>query len=319
MKAIVIDEFGGPEKMARRDIPAPVPGDDEVLIRIAYAGVNPVDWKIREGLMEKVFPHRFPLTLGWDASGMIVQAGRNVAQTRVGQAVFGYCRQYGTPVERGTYAEFIAVPSSMAVPAPSNLNAAQAAAVPLPALTAWQGVLVAGNLEAQETVLVIGGAGGVGSMAIQIARHAGARVLTAASAANHAYVASLGAHAAIDYRTERLDDAVQRLAPGGVDLVFDCVGGNYLHEALRLLRPGGRMVTIAGMPDEARAAALRVTAKRIVATANPAQLEEVSRLLEAGRLVPPPVEEMSLEEAAAAHARSKGGHVRGKIVLKIAA
>lgn len=319
MKAIVIDEFGGPEKMVLREVARPLPADDEVVIRIAYAGVNPVDWKIREGLMEKIFPHRFPLTLGWDASGFIERVGRNVSPACIGQFVFAYCRQYGAPVECGTYAEYIAIPAAMAVPAPANLSPAQAAAVPLPALTAWQGLLDAGQLKASETVFVIGGAGGVGSMAIQIARHHGARVLTAASAANHAFVASFGAHAAIDYRTERLEDAIARLAPGGVDLVFDCVGGAYLQEGLRLLRPGGRMVTIAGAPDEKRAAELGVSVKRIVATANPAQLQEVSRLLEVGRLVPPPLEELPLNDVVIAHERSKSGHVRGKIVLKVSA
>lgn len=319
MKAIVIDNFGGPEKMMLREISQPVPDDDEVLIRIAYAGVNPVDWKIREGMMEKIFPHNFPLILGWDASGTIEQVGRNVAPSRIGEFVFAYCRQYGTPVEHGTYAGYIAVPAPMAVPAPANLNPAQAAAVPLPALTAWQGLCVAGELRAGETVLIIGGGGGVGSMAIQIARHAGARVLTATSVGNHAFVASLGAHAAIDYRSEPLDDTLRSLAPGGVDLVFDCVGGTYLTDGLRLLRPGGRLVTIAGAPDEKYAAKLGVTAKRIVTTANPAQLQDVSELLAARKLMPPAVQEMHLHEVALAHAMSKAGHVRGKIVLKISA
>lgn len=317
MQAIVIDRFGGPELMALREIARPVPADDEVLIRIDYAGVNPVDWKIREGLMAHLFAHHFPLTLGWDASGVIVEVGGQVAPERVGERVFAYCRQYGKPVEHGTYAQFVALPSAMAVAAPANLSAAQAAAVPLPALTAWQGLFDAGRLQAGQTVLVLGGAGGVGSMALQLARQAGARVLTAASAANHDYVASLGAHAAIDYRGDALPHALGRLAPGGVDLVFDCVGGAYLQQGPHLLRPGGRMVSIAGIPDEGIAAALGVHAGRIVATANPAQLEEVARRLQAGILVAPPVQGMALADVALAHARSKQGHVRGKIVLRV--
>ncbi|GAA4017981.1 NADP-dependent oxidoreductase [Actimicrobium antarcticum] len=318
MKAIVIDEFGGPATMMQRELPQPVPGDDEVLIRIAYAGVNPIDWKIREGLMAKVFPHQFPITLGWDASGTIVQVGRHVAPSRIGQFVFAYCRQYGTPVGRGTYAEFIALPAAMAVVAPANLHPAQAAAIPLPALTAWQGLHTAGQLVAGETVLITGGAGGVGSMAIQIALHAGARVLTVASLENHAFVLSLGAHAAIDYRGTALADGLRELAPDGVNLLLDCVGGTYLSEGLRYLRPGGRMVTIAGVPDVLLAGELGVTAQRIVATANPAQLQAIADLLAAGTLVPPPLEEMDLADVTAAHAKSKAGHVRGKIVLKVA-
>ena len=318
MKAIVIDEFGGPEKMALRDIPVPVPAADEVLVRIAYAGVNPVDWKIREGLMQKVFPHRFPLTLGWDASGTIVQVGQNVSRARVGEFVYAYCRQYGTPVERGTYAEYIAIPEEMAVPAPRNLDAAQAASIPLPVLTATQGLLDAGSLQEGETVAILGAAGGVGGMAVQIARQAGARVIAVASAGNHAFVKSLGAHEALDYRDGNLQEAVLRLEPEGVDMVFDCVGGAYLRDGLALLRKGGRMVTIAGVPDEARAVELGVSARRIVATANPAQLGVAASLFESGILQPLPMELLSLRDAAIAHARSKAGHVRGKIVLNTA-
>lgn len=318
MKAVVIDEFGGPEKMEVREIATPVPGDDEVLIRISHAGVNPVDWKIREGLMQKVFPHRFPLTLGWDASGVIERAGRNVPPARIGEFVYAYCRQYGTPVERGTYAEYIAVPAEMAVPAPRNLDAAQAAGLPLPILTATQGLFDAGALQAGETVVVLGGAGGVGSMALQLARHAGARAIAVASAPNHDYVRAMGAAAAIDYRAGRLAASLAALAPEGADLVFDCVGGDYLHDGIALARRGGRFITIAGVPDEAFAAERGVSARRIVATANPAQLLAASALIEGGELQPLPVEQLAMRDVAVAHARSRGGRVRGKIVLNTA-
>lgn len=318
MKAIVIDDFGGPEKMVLREMPMPALAPDEVLVRIAYAGVNPVDWKIRDGLMQKIFPHRFPLTLGWDASGTIEQVGRDVSRSRIGEFVYAYCRQYGTPVERGTYAEYIAIPEEMAVPAPGNISPAQAAGLPLPVLTATQGLLDAGSLKEGETVLIPGAAGGVGGMAVQIARHAGARVIALASSGNHAFVKSLGAHEAIDYRSGKLQEAVAKLAPGGVDLLFDCVGGTYLSDGLVLLREGGRMVTIAGMPDEVRAAELGISVKRIVATANPGQLRVAASLFESGVLQPLPVEQLSLRDVAVAHARSKAGHVRGKIVLNTA-
>jgi NADPH2:quinone reductase len=318
MKAIVIDEFGGPEKMELRERPLPALAPDEVLVRIAYAGVNPVDWKIRDGLMQKIFPHRFPLTLGWDASGTIERVGRDVSPTRIGESVYAYCRQYGTPVERGTYAEYIAIPADMAVPAPRNLSAAQAAGLPLPLLTATQGLFDAGNLKEGETVLIPGAAGGVGGMAVQIARHAGARVIALASSANHEFVNSLGAHEALDYRHDNLKERLATLASGGADLLFDCVGGSYLSDGLALLRKGGRMVTIAGMPDEARAAELGVSARRIVATANPAQLRVAATLFESGVLQPLPVEQLSLRDVAVAHAKSKAGHVRGKIVLNTA-
>ncbi len=317
MQAIVIDAFGGPEHMALRDIPEPVPQAGEVLVRIDYAGVNPIDWKLREGMMAKVFPHHFPLTLGWDASGAIVQVGAGVDRGCIGQAVFAYCRQFGAPAQHGTYAQYIALPAALAVPAPPNLSAAQAAAIPAAALTAWQGLFDAGALRRAETVLILGGAGGVGTLAIQLARHAGACVFATASEGNHALLAALGADAAIDYDGGALEAAVRQLAPGGVDLVFDCVGGAYLTLGPRLARRGGRLVAIAGAPDAELARELGVSAERIVVGANPAQLRQVANLLATGQIVAPPVEELALHQAALAHARSKAGHVRGKLVLRI--
>lgn len=318
MKAIVIDGFGGPEAMVLREMPQPQPQDGEVLVRIACAGVNPVDWKICEGMMARVFEHRFPLTPGWDASGVIVQVGAGVDPARIGQFVFAYSRLYGTVAQHGTYAEYIALPAALAVAAPPNLSAAQAAAIPTAALTAWQGLLEAGQLRAGQTVLILGGAGGVGTMAIQLARHTGARVLATASAANHGLLMALGAHDAIDYRGEELEPALARLAPDGVDLVLDCVGGVYLQQGLRLLRRGGRLVAIAGVPDAALAAELGVHAERIIVSAKPEQLQAVARLLADGALVAPPIEQFELRDAAAAHRLSKAGHVRGKLVLNVA-
>lgn len=317
MDAIVIDAFGGPEAMQLRRLPRPQPQAGEVLIRIGCAGVNPVDWKLRAGQMAALFPHRFPLTPGWDGSGHIVALGAGVAPQRLGQQVFGYLRQFGTPAQHGTYAQYLAVPDALAVAVPPGLSLAQAAAIPAGALTAWQGLLVAGQLQAGQTVLILGGAGGVGTMAIQLARLHGARVLATSGAANLGLLGALGADAAIDYGAAPLPQALARLAPGGADLVFDCVGGDYLRDGLRLLRPGGRLVAIAGAPDQALAAELGVQAQRIVVGADPDQLAQVAQLLAMGRLVPPPVEQLDWLQAAEAHRRSATGHVRGKLVLAV--
>ena len=236
MQALVYDGFGGPERMGLREIARPRPQEGEVLIRILCDGVNPVDWKVREGMLAAMFEHRFPLTPGWDCSGVIAGVGAGVPQERIGQFVFGYCRQYGTPAEHGTCAQYIAAPAALAVAAPARLSPAQAAAIPTAGLSAWQGLLEAGQLRKGQSVLILGGAGGVGTMAIQLARLHGARVLATASAANHGLVKALGAHAAIDYRSDDLEAAIARLAPGGVDLVLDCVGGPYLQQGLRLAR-----------------------------------------------------------------------------------
>jgi NADPH:quinone reductase len=201
---------------------------------------------------------------------------------------------------------------------PANLTFAQAAAIPLTALTSWQALFDAGRLEAGQSVLIHAGAGGTGGMAIQLARYTGATVFTTASAGNHEYVRSLGADHVIDYRRESFVEAVESISPQGVDLAYVTVGGDVLRNSYRVVRRGGALVSIVDAPDAEDARRVGVRATFVFVEPNGAQLREITRLIEASIVRPPEITEMSLEEAPRAQELSRAGHVRGKIVLKIA-
>ncbi len=315
MKAIVIESFGGPEMLRQADVPSPEPAADEVLIEVAYAAVNPVDWKIREGMLAGMFPHEFPVILGWDAAGTVKSVGKNVTGFRTGDRVYAYCRK--PKVGFGTYAEFVTMNQAAVAPMPKNVGFAEAAGIPLAGLTAWQSLFDAAKVKAGDKVLIHAGAGGVGSMAIQFAKHAGAEVLTTAGSANHAYVKSLGADEAIDYTKENFIDAVRKREPGGIDLVYDAVGGDVQTKSYEVLKKGGRLVAIVNPPVEEEARRYGVDASHVFVTPDGAQLRRIGALIESGAVKPPALQEMRLEEAAEALRRSQEGHVRGKIVLKI--
>jgi NADPH2:quinone reductase len=315
MKAMIINGFGGADRLEMAEVPTPEAQADEVLIRVTYAGVNPVDWKIREGMLEGLFPHRFPLMLGWDAAGTVAAVGPSVTGFEVGDKVYAYCRK--PIVQWGTYAEYVTMASSAVAPMPANLTFAQAAAIPLTALTSWQALFDAGQLKAGQSVLVHAGAGGTGGMAIQLAKHAGAMVFTTASAGNHEYVRSLGADHVIDYQRESFVEVIKARSPDGVDLVYVTVGGDVLRNSYRVLKPGGALVSIVDAPDVEEARRLGIRATFVFVEPNGAQLREITRLIEAGRVRPAAIAEMNLEEAPRAQELSQAGHVRGKIVLKI--
>lgn len=316
MRAVVIDGFGGPEKLREMEMPTPWPGPDEVLIRLAATSVNPVDWKIREGLLVTLFPHHFPLIPGWDAAGTIEALGERVQGFAPGDKVFAYCRK--PEVQWGTYAEYVTMRADAVAPMPASLSFVEAACLPLVGLTAWQALFEAASLKAGQTILIHAGAGGVGGLAIQLAKHAGARVLTTASAANHDYVRGLGADHVIDYAREDFVQATRAVAPEGVDVVFATVGGETLQQSYAALRHGGFMVSIVDAPVEAVSAKRKVLQAFVFVSPNGGQLRRIARLIEAGRVRPPAIEELTLGDAAEAQIRSKAGHVRGKIALRIA-
>ena len=315
MKAMIIEEYGGPQNLKEAEVPDPAPGDDQVLIEIVCAGVNPVDWMIREGLAAEAYPFEFPIILGSDAAGTIAAVGRNVADFAVGEKVFVASSKESDP--NGSYAEYIAADAVSVAPIPGNLSFAQAAGVPLAALTAWQALFDFAGLAAGNAVLVHAGAGGVGSFAIQFAKHAGATVLTTASRVNHGYVTELGADVAVDYRAEDVVAAVKATHQGGIDVVLDTVGGEAQRAAFAVLKPGGVLVSIVEPPDPALAEQHRVKADDIVYSADGRQLREIAALIEAGAVKPAAIKEIPLDEAARAQVASRAGHVRGKLVLRV--
>jgi NADPH:quinone reductase len=316
MRAMVIEGFGGADRLHPADVPTPAAVDGEVLIRVGWAGVNPVDWKIREGWLQALFPHQFPLIPGWDAAGTVAATGAGVEGFAVGDKVWAYCRK--PVVQWGTYAEFVTMPADAIAPIPGCLEVEQAAAIPLVALTSWQALFDAANLVAGQTVLIHAGAGGIGSLAVPLAKGVGATVVATASAGNHAYVRELGADHVIDYAVEDFVAATRTLFPDGVDVVYETIGGETLARSYRVLRRGGFLVSIVDQPLADEAAKADVRHAHVFVAPNGGQLRQIAALFDSGRLRPPTITPMPLAEAAQAQELSRQGHVRGKIVLKVA-
>jgi len=313
MKAIAIDRFGGPEQMTVHDLPDPEVGPDSVLIAARAAGVNPVDFKIRAGNLEGAFPHHFPLILGWDVAGVVEAVGPAVGGFAVGDEVYAYARK--TEIAQGTYAERIAVPDVFVAHKPPELSWVEAAAMPLAGLTARQALVDRMEVGPGQTVLVTAAAGGVGHLAVQLARSLGAEVIGTASAANHDYVRSLGAAAVIDYAGGDVAAAVREHCPDGVDAAFDLYGGETLDAARAAVRPGGQVTSIAD-PDPGQGADLH--GHYVFVRPDALGLEDLAWRADAGELRPEIAATFPLERAAEAHERLEEGHVRGKLVLEIA-
>jgi NADPH2:quinone reductase len=286
-----------------------------VQIKIICASVNPVDWKIRMGLLQKRLPHHFPVILGWDAAGLISALGSDVKKFQVGDAVFAYCRK--SIIHDGTYAEYICFNAEDVALKPRDLSFAQAAAIPLAGLTAWQALFDAAHLQKGESILIQAGAGGVGSLAIQFAKIAGAKIVTTARQSNHAYVKDLGADLAIDYQHKSLKEEIKKFAPEGLDVVFDTLGGEDLRESYSFLKPGGRLVSIVEPPDQALAEKLHLQTHYVFVSPNGKQLQHIANLMQSGQVKPIEIHEMPLEQAEEAQEQNRQGHVRGKIVLHV--
>jgi NADPH:quinone reductase-like Zn-dependent oxidoreductase len=243
VKAAAIDRYGGNEQVKVRDLPPPVPGPSQVLIDVHAAGVNPVDFKIRGGKLKAVRKVTFPFILGNEVSGVVRAAGPEVKRFKLGDEVFVRLSK----LDCGAFAEQAVADESLLAWKPPKLSHAEAAGLPLAGLTAWQALTDYAKLKAGESVLVHAGAGGVGTLAIQLAKHLGAKVFTTASASSRTLVESLGADRVIDYRTERFEDVAR--AAGGMDVVFDTMGGETVKRSFLALKPGGRVVSINGLPD----------------------------------------------------------------------
>ncbi len=315
MRAIIIDQFGGRDVLKLADVPEPVPGPGEVLIAVKAAGVNPVDWKIRTGYLEGRLPHEFPIILGWDVAGVVAAVDSSVSSWNVGDEVYAYARK--PIIQAGTYAEYIAVDAAHIARKPTNFSFVEAASVPLAALTAYQSLFDAARLTAEETVLVEAAAGGVGGFAVQLARHAGARVFGTASSVNHDYVRELGAEHVIDYRQQDVVAEIQSELGVGVDVAYDCIGGDVFARCAAALKPGGRIVTILEPIKTQELADQGVSAHYVFVSPNGAQLEKLRQLAESGDLKTHVSATVPLADAAQAHELIESAHTRGKIVLTI--
>ena len=315
MRAIALREFGGPDKLELLELPDPKVPPDAVRIRMRAAGVNPVDWKLREGYLEPRFPHVFPVVPGWDAAGVVDEVGPSVVEVEPGDEVFAYCRKHF--IGEGTYAELVTVPVAFVARKPQRLSFEQAAGIPLAGLTAYQALFFAAGLTAGERVLVYGAAGGVGGFAVQLAADAGAEVIGVARDEHNDYVIGLGAYETVDHTRGDVVDQVRELAPEGVDVVLDVVGGDTLKRAVAAVRDGGRIVSIAQPPagDEFRVRG--VEPGYVFVRPNGEELAELAELAADDRLTVDVMETFPLEEAAQAQERIRGGGMRGKLVVTI--
>jgi NADPH:quinone reductase-like Zn-dependent oxidoreductase len=306
MKACFFRAFGGPEVLQYGDLPDPVPAPGEVVVDIHAASVNAADWKMRAGQYSAAID--FPHVPGRDFSGVVAALGAGARDFKVGDSVFGVCE---VPRE-GAYAEKIAIRQAILAHKPDKLSHVQCAAIALAGLTAVISIEDTLELKAGETILIHGGAGGVAGFAIALAKHLGARVITTASAANHDYVRSLGADQAIDYRAQDFTRVVS-----GCDAVFDTVGGNVTQRSFAVLRPGGRLATIAAGGAAPASPRPDVTSLRPKVTRDRPHLDRVAALVAQGAVPLPAIAEYPLAEAASAHRVSEARHLRGKLVLRV--
>ncbi len=315
MRTIAITQFGGREQLKQMELPQPEPGPGEVLIRVKAAGVNPVDWKIREGWLKDLVPHQFPLVPGWDVAGTVEEIGQDVDSFQPGDNVYAYARK--PIVQAGCYAEYVVLEARHAARKPTSCSFPEAASIPLAALTAYQALFDTAKLCRGEQILIHAAAGGVGGFAVQLAHHAGATVWATASAPNHAYVKTLGAREIIDYRSADVAQVVKGKHPAGMDVVFDCVGGKALTTSPDVLTSGGRLVSIVDPIACGQLADNGVNAQFVFVEPNAPQLDDLRMRVEQGSLKTELAAVLPLAEAARAHEMIESQHTRGKIVLTL--
>src|SRR5262245_24564600 len=309
MKAVVIHNYGGPEALKYEDIPQPEPQDNQLLIRVIAAGVNPVDGLIRSGMFDKEGKRAFPIILGGDVAGIVEKVGSKVTKFKAGDPVFAYVSLDNS----GGYAQYALVPQREAASKPKSLTYVEAAAVPIVALTAWQALVDTAKLRPGQTVLIHGGSGGVGSFAIQIAKARGARVIATASTANQDFLKQLGADVAIDYKKQKFEDVAK-----DVDVVLDSIGGDTLARSYGVVKKGGIIVSLVARPSESELQKHGIRGAALNVEPNSQELAEIGKLIDDKKIKVIVSQTFPLSEAARAQEQVATGHTRGKIVVKIA-
>jgi NADPH:quinone reductase-like Zn-dependent oxidoreductase len=307
-RAVRIHRFGGAEMLEVENLPMPQPQDDEVVVRVHAASVNPVDYKIRSGGYPLVKQEQLPIVLGRDLSGTVALCGTRAHTLKRGDPIYAMIGQ-----DRGAYAEFVLVKAVEMAAKPDRLSHVEAAAVPLAGLTAWQGLFDHGGLQAGQRVLIHGGAGGVGHFAVQFAKARGAHVITTVSRDDLDFARSLGADDVIDYKAQRFEDVAR-----DIDVVYDLIGGETQDRSWSVLKPGGIIVSTLSQPSEEKARAHQARGMRYMAQPNGAQLREIGRLIEDGKVRPVVTQTFPLLQVRAAQEALERGKLRGKVVLDVA-
>lgn len=332
MRAFVLETYGPGRLLQAVDLPMPDLHDDEVLVEVHAAGLNQLDVKIRSGAFKLILPYRLPLVLGHDVAGIVVKTGPRVSRFKTGDEVYARADDFRI----GSLAEFIPVKETSLTLKPRSLSMDEAASIPLAGLTAWQALVDKANLQKGQRVFIQAGSGGVGTLAIQLARHLGATVATTASAANAALVQRLGADVVIDYKTQDVEDVLR-----DYDVVLHSQDAKELEKSLRVLKNGGKLISISGPPDPAfgrdtaaswpmrlavrlLSAGVRRRAKRLgvdyaflFMKANGNQLGELTRLIEAGAIRPVIDQVFPFESTNEALAYVEAGRAKGKVVVRM--
>ena len=310
MRAAFVNETGNLDSLKIGEVNCPDPGEGEVLVKIKAAGVNPVDAAVPQGYLEDRLPHGFPLIPGWDLSGVIEERGFSSRRFEEGDEVYAYARR--PKVQWGTFAEYTVIPESYLSKKPENISHKKAGAIPLVGLTAYQSLFDAGNLAEDQTVLILGASGGVGTFAIQLAKTRGANVIGIASEKNHDYMMDLGADETITYEDTDIAEAVLDVSPGGVDLIFDCTRGDTLQRSLKTLKNGGRLVSITKRNPDIDS---NITFEYVFVEPNSKQLDHLRELVEEGKIKVPVSKTFSLDETAEALKQIQSLHSKGKTVI----
>ena len=290
------------------DIAIPQPAEDEVLIKVYASSVNPVDQKIFAGKSQEKFPTKFPLTIGWDVSGVIEQVGNKVRNFGIGDEVYG--RPY--PTKNGAFAEYVVIKADQISFKPRSIDHLNAAAIPLSGLTAWQGLFKYGQLQKDQKVLIHAASGGVGSFAVQFSKWKGAYVIGTGGAENLAFIKQLGADEAVDYKNERFEERVQ-----DADLVFDLIGGDTQRRSLQVLKEGGRLITTVKPEYQDEAKERNIHLEGFTAQSYTEDLKQMAALVDEGMISPVVSGVMGLEDAKQAEILNSKGNTRGKIVIKV--
>jgi len=309
MKAVVVHEYGGPEVLKYEEVPRPEPKEDQILVRVIAAGVNPVDAMIRSGMFAKYEKDVFPIIPGADIAGVVEKVGSKITKFKAGDPVFAYVSLKGG----GGYAEYALGTERDTAAKPKSLSYVEAAAVPIVALTAWQALVDAARLGASQTALIHGGSGGVGSFAIQIAKARGAKVIATASTANQELLKELGADVAIDYTKQKFEDIAK-----DVDVVLDSVGRDTLARSYGVVKKGGFIVSIVARPTQAELDKHGIRGAFISVEPTSDELGEIGKLIDQKKIKVIVSQTFPLSDAAKAQEQVATGHTRGKVVLKVA-
>lgn len=310
MKAAYFEEFSELDNIKIGELGRPEPGEGEVLVRVKAAGVNPVDAAVARGMLNEVIPAEFPAVPGWDMAGVVEECGYSARRFEKGDEVYAYDRR--PKVHHGTFAEYVVLPESYLARRPENISFEEAGGIPLVGLTAYQSLFQFGNLQEDQTLLILGASGGVGTLAIQLAKSAGAHVIGVASGENREYMKELGADETIDYSAGDVGEAVKQIAPEGVDFIFHCSRGNSLEQSIGTLRSGGQLISITNrnpeIPDD-------IQFQYVFVEPNAKQLEHIRELADDGNLRVPVSKTYSLDEAGNALKEIESLHTRGKKVI----